>query len=122
MYNRREICFYFVPIFKLTNMSIKKQYLKSKPVCKVTFSLTKEEASEVEKVQLLGDFNGWNVDEAIDLKKFKNGSFKTTIDLETEKEYQFKYLMDGVKWENDGEADKYVDNGITADENFVVAL
>ena len=30
--------------------------------------------------------------------------------------------MDGVKWENDGEADKYVDNGITADENFVVAL
>ncbi len=103
-------------------MSIKKQYLKSKPVCKVTFSLTKEEAPEVGKVQLLGDFNGWNVEEAIDLKKFKNGSFKTTIDLETENEYQFKYLMDGVKWENDGEADKYVDNGITADENFVVAL
>ncbi len=103
-------------------MSIKKQFLKSKPVCKVTFSLTSEEVANVEKVQLLGDFNGWNLDEAVDLKKFKNGSFKTTLDLETEKEYQFKYLIDGVKWENDAEADKYVNNGVSADDNFVVAL
>ena len=103
-------------------MSIKKQFLKSKPVCKVTFSLTSEEVANVEKVQLLGDFNGWNLDEAVDLKKFKNGSFKTTLDLETEKEYQFKYLFDGVQWENDSEADKYVNNGVSAEDNFVVTL
>ena len=52
-------------------MSIKKQFLKSKPVCKVTFSLTKEEALNAEKIQLLGDFNEWNVEEAIDLKKIQ---------------------------------------------------
>ena len=103
-------------------MSNKKQFLKSKPVCKVTFSLTKEEVAEAEKVQLLGDFNGWNVEEAIDLKKFKNGSFRTTVDLETEQEYQFKYLIDNEKWENDAEADRYVNNGISADDNFVVVL
>lgn len=103
-------------------MSIKKQFLKSKPVCKVTFSLTAEEVANVEKVQLLGDFNEWNLDEAVDLKKFKNGSFKTTLDLDTEKEYQFKYLFDGVKWENDAEADKYVNNGVSAEDNFVVTL
>ncbi len=103
-------------------MSIKKQFLKSKPVCKVTFSLNSEEVANAEKVQLVGDFNGWNVDEAIDLKKFKNGTFKTTLDLDTEKEYQFKYLIDSEKWENDGEADKYVNNGVSAEDNFVVAL
>ena len=103
-------------------MSIKKQFLKSKPVCKVTFSLTKEEVEGAEKVQLLGDFNGWNVEEAIDLKKFKNGTYKTTIDLPIEKEYQFKYLIDSEKWENDGEADAYVNNGVSAEDNFVVAL
>ncbi len=103
-------------------MSIKKQFLKSKPVCKVTFTLTKEEAFDAEKIQLLGDFNNWNVEEAIDLKKFKNGTYKTTLDLETEKEYQFKYLVDETKWENDSAADAYVNNGISADGNSVVAL
>jgi 1,4-alpha-glucan branching enzyme len=103
-------------------MSIKKQFLKNKPVCKVTFSLTKEEALDAERVQLLGDFNNWNVEEAIDLKKFKNGSYKATLDLETEKEYQFKYLFDETKWENDHSADRYADNGISAEGNFVVAI
>ena len=56
------------------------------------------------------------------LKKFKNGSFKVTIDLETEQEYQFKYLVDGEKWVNDEMADKYVSNGIGHEENSVVVL
>ncbi len=103
-------------------MSIKKQFLKSKPVCKVTFSLNGEEVANAKKVQLVGDFNGWNVKKAIDLKKFKNGTFKTTLDLDTEKEYQFKYLIDNERWENDGEADKYVNNGVSAEDNFVITL
>lgn len=103
-------------------MSLKKQFLKSKPVCKVTFSLTKEEVNDANTVVVLGDFNNWNEKEGIELKKFKNGSFKVSIDLETEKEYQFKYLIDGVTWENDGEADKYVNSGIGAEENSVIVL
>ena len=103
-------------------MSIKKQFLKNKPVCKVTFSLTKDEALSAEKIQLLGDFNSWNVEEAVELKKFKNGTYKTTLNLETEKEYKFKYLFDETKWENDVTADSYADNGISAEGNFVVAI
>ena len=38
-------------------MAIKKQFLKSKPVCKVTFSLPAEEAK---KVSVVGSFNEWN--------------------------------------------------------------
>ena len=62
-------------------MSIKKQFLKSKPVCKVTFTLPAEEAKSV---AVVGSFNEWNTD-ATPLKKLKNGSFKGTIDLESGK-------------------------------------
>ena len=103
-------------------MSLKKQFLKSKPVCKVTFSLSEEEAKGANKVELLGDFNAWSTKDAIELSKFKNGTFKVTVDLEIEKEYQFKYLLDGGQWENDWEADKYVSNGIGSEENSVVIV
>ena len=46
-------------------MAIKKQFLKSKPVCKVTFTVAAEEAKNVE---LVGSFNEWNA-EATPLKK-----------------------------------------------------
>jgi 1,4-alpha-glucan branching enzyme len=71
---------------------------------------------------LLGDFNDWKPEDAIELKKFKNGTFKVTIDLETEKEYQFKYLLDSKQWENDWEADKYVHSGVGSEENSVVIV
>lgn len=103
-------------------MSLKKQFLKSKPVCKVTFSLDKSEIEGAEKIVLLGSFNDWNAEEGVVMKKFKNGNFKVTVDLETEAEYQFKYLVDSTTWINDAEADKYVNNGITAEDNSVVVL
>ena len=103
-------------------MSLKKQFLKSKPVCKVSFRLEASEAAGASKVQLLGDFNNWNIKEGVVLKKLKDGSFKVAIDLETEKEYQFKYLLDGGNWVNDAEADKYVGNGMGAEENSVVIV
>jgi len=103
-------------------MSLKKQYLKSKPVCKVTFLMEKDAAAGASKVELLGEFNNWNTAEPVSMKKLKDGSFKVVIDLPTENEYQFKYLLDGEKWVNDSNADKYVNNGIDSEENSVLAL
>lgn len=103
-------------------MSLKKQFLKSKPICKVTFSLDKSEVEGAKKIQVLGSFNNWNVEEGVAMKKFKNGNFKVTLDLATDCEYEFKYLVDGTNWLNDSEADKYVNNGITADDNSVVVV
>jgi 1,4-alpha-glucan branching enzyme len=62
------------------NEMIKKQFLKSKPVCKVTFTLTPEAAENAEQVELVGDFSNWT-DSPISMKKLKNGAFKTTLDL-----------------------------------------
>ena len=41
-------------------MAFKKQYLKSKAVCKVTFKLSKEQAHAADSVRLVGDFNSWD--------------------------------------------------------------
>ena len=101
-------------------MAIKKQYLKSKPVVKVTLTLPKEAASEAKKVEVFGDFTKWK--KGIKMTKLKNGTYKTTLDLEPESEYQFRYLIDSTTWENDWEADKYVSNGVSLEENSVIVL
>jgi len=100
---------------------IKKQFLKSKPVCKVTFTIASEAADNAEQVELVGDFSNWT-EAPISMKKLKNGTFKATLDLETGKDYQFRYVIDGQKWENDWEADGYVPNNVTFEENSVVSI
>jgi len=97
-------------------MSIKKQFLKTKPVCKVTFTV---EAKDANQVFVCGDFNDWN-QTSHELKKLKNGSFKGTIDLEKDNTYQFKYLVDGV-WQNDEQADSYKWNDLGS-ENSVLEV
>jgi len=87
-------------------MAITKQYLKSKPVVKVTFSVPAEEAK---KVAVVGSFNEWNTKKAVALQKLKNGTFKGTVDLEKDNSYEFKYLVDGT-YVNDEQADAYAWN------------
>lgn len=88
-------------------MSIKKQYLKSKPICKVTFRFPREANSGAKHINVVGEFNKWNKD-AAPMKRFKNGSFSTTIDLDLNSNYQFRYLIDGMYWKNDLGADSFV--------------
>lgn len=101
-------------------MSIKKQYLKSKPVCKVTFALDKETAEGADKVTVAGDFNDWDKDQD-ELNKLKNGNFKTTLELPTDRSYQFRYLLNGEKWTNDPDADEQRPNEFNS-ENSVLSL
>ena len=98
-------------------MAIKKQYLKSKPVCKVTFSVPAKEADEV---AVVGTFNSWDT-KATNLKKLKNGTFKGTVDLEKDNSYEFRYLIDG-EYVNDEQADAYAWNEYAAAENGVLNL
>ena len=103
-------------------MSIKKQYLKSEPVCKLTFKVTKEQAQDAESVKILGDFNGWNKD-VEPMSKLKSGDFTQTVKLNTGSEYQFRYLINDTVWSNEEEADKTVQNGVVEGEfNSVLAL
>lgn len=98
-------------------MSITKQYLKSKPLCKVTFTVP---AKDAEKVSVAGEFNEWNT-EAVQLKKLKNGTFKGTLNLPKDQRYEFKYIVDG-HWTNESEADGYQWNDFASAENSVLVV
>ena len=102
-------------------MSLKKKYLKSKPVCKVTFELPVKAAPTAMTVHLVGDFNAWNKT-SMPLTKRKTGVFNVTVDLEAGREYAFRYLIDGQTWENDWEADKYAASEYPGVENSVAVI
>ena len=102
-------------------MSIKKQYLKSKPVCKVTFRISEKEGNSAGTAHIVGEFNNWD-SVSTPMKKLKTGAFTTTINLQKGREYQFRYLLDNKIWENDAEADKYVPTPFGDCDNSVVTL
>lgn len=102
-------------------MTLEKKYLKSKSICKVKFELPKASAHDAEHVSLVGDFNQWNEQEGV-MKKQRNGNFALTLDLTTGAEYQFRYILDGDRWENDPAADKYTPNNVCGSDNSVVVV
>ena len=102
-------------------MALKKTYDKNGKKCGVTFSLDAKAAVGAEKVWLCGDFNNWSTVET-PMKKQKSGAFSVKLTLESGREYQVRYLIDGKKWENDWKADKYVPAPFSDAENSVVCV
>ena len=102
-------------------MSIKKQFLKSKPVCKVTFRVPEEIGNSAKNAHVVGDFNDWSYSET-PMKKLKSGAFSTILDLEQGREYQFRYLLDKCNWQNDVDADKFVVTPFGDSKNSVISL
>lgn len=95
---------------------LKKNYTKSGNTCRVTFKLPAEVNSD--SAALCGDFNGW--DEAANpMKRLKDGSFSTTVSLDSGNSYRFRYLLDDGRWENDWEADEYLPNKHGTEDSVV---
>jgi len=104
---------------KTAKKGVEKHYLKTSPMCRVTFRLPKEAAPNAQFVSVVGDFNNWELTET-PLKKLKNGDFKTTLSLPCNREYRFRYLIDADRWENDWCADKYVPGPYGCDDSVVI--
>ncbi len=85
---------------------IKKQYSKSKPVCKVTFSLTTDQVGKKAEVRVLGTFNDWSWDKGLVLSA-KKKEYTAAIELPAGATYEFRYLVNGQDWFNDEAADDY---------------
>lgn len=75
---------------------------------------------DAKEATLVGDFNDWDKT-ANPMKKKKDGTFYTALTLDTGRAYQFRYFLDGERWENDWEADDYVP-GVMGEENSVVEV
>ena len=102
---------------------LKKQYVKSRNIWKVTFELPKDELPadlNVEHVHLAGEFSNWDP-ATLPMKRAKGGAFRITVELEPGREYQFRYLVNGELWCNDWRADAYVPGGLGEDNSVVVA-
>ena len=100
---------------------VEEKFLETKKVRRTTFRLPKVAATDSKSVCIVGDFNNWNTN-ADPMKKLKNGDYSIELDLELGREYQFRYLIDELKWENDRSADKYVRSVYGDCDNSVVIV
>lgn len=75
---------------------------------KVTFTLSAEVVGVATSGLLLGEFNNWNYNDGINLKKQKDGSMTATATLEPGKRYEYRYLLNDGRWVNDHSAAQYV--------------
>jgi 1,4-alpha-glucan branching enzyme len=106
---------------KESEMALYKAYPKKGTTCKVTFELPEEATAGVKKIALVGDFNNWDKNKNI-LSKNKEGRYSITVSLDQGHEYQFRYLMDESRWENDWAADKYLPSSYGNADNSVVIV
>ena len=87
-------------------MALDKQFLKSRPVCKVRFSISAEQANGACEGYVVGEFNQWDTT-ATTLKLQKDGSLSVVLEIPVGKEYRFRYLLDKDRWLNESQADGY---------------
>jgi hypothetical protein len=104
--------------FSTENKGILKHYLKTSPKCRVTFRLPKQAAPGADTVMVVGDFNEWNPSKT-PMKKLKTGDFMLTLEFPRNREYRFRYLIDGSRWENDWNADRYDTNQYGSDDSIL---
>jgi hypothetical protein len=95
---------------------LKKCYSKTGQTCRVTFNLPPE--SGAESALLCGEFTDWKAEAKL-MKPLKKGGFSLTLSLPANRSYRFRYLLDGERWENDGQADDYVANCFGCEDSVV---
>lgn len=93
---------------------LKKRRFAKENVVKVTFNLPPETARKT--VRVVGEFNQW---EGTPLERQKDGTWRATVSLEPDREYQFRYWIDGERWMNDPMADRYVRNPFGEDNSVI---
>lgn len=94
---------------------LKKRKLASGKV-RVTFSMPTLEG--VGQLYLVGEFNEWS-ETATPMTKADDGSWSVALTLDSNREYQYRYLADGHTWHNDWEADSYTRNNLGSDNSVL---
>ena len=87
------------------------------PTVPVTFTLPSEVGAG--DVALCADFNNWTAG-SIPLSRGGDGAWQVTVPLEPGNTYRFRYLLDGQRWENAWQADRYEPNPFGSDNSVVI--
>ena len=94
----------------------KKTYGKTTKTCRITFELPAEVSAQTACV--CGDFNDWSPTEH-PMAQRKDGRFSVTISLPADRAYRYRFLLDGERWENDWDAETYVDNAYGTEDSLI---
>ncbi len=73
----------------------------------IIFTLPAEALEGASEAVVLGDFNNWTPGHEFELKRQEDGSFKTTVELEGGRTYQYRFLLNNGTWQNDYNAEEY---------------
>ena len=87
------------------------------PTVPVTFTLPAEVGAA--DVALCGDFNNWDTG-PIPLIRETDGEWQVTVPLAPGGIYRYRYLLDGERWENAWDADRYEPNPYGSDNSVVI--
>ena len=85
-------------------------------IVNVTFDLPAE--VQATQIALCGDFNQWSTTET-KLERAGSGIWRVTVPLHTGHSYRYRYLLDGLNWENDWSADGYAPNPFGTNDSVV---
>jgi 1,4-alpha-glucan branching enzyme len=102
-------------------MAITKSYLSGKEFCRVTFTLPVSLSKTVKTAHVVGDFNNWDTG-SDPMKQRKNGQFYLSLKLKSNKEYQFRYLLDGTTWKTDVQADGVIPAPYADQYNAIISI
>ncbi len=86
---------------------------------KVIVSFHTEALPEAESVHLVGSFNDWGM---TPMKRLKSNRFHKRVFLDPNREYEFRYLVDGETWVNDSDAESYKPNPFGSDNCVVTTF
>jgi hypothetical protein len=89
---------------------------------KVTFELAANIVAEATSGILVGEFNNWDFNNGISLKRQKDGSMKASVELENGKTYEYRYFLNDGRWVNDDRADRYSHVSGYNVENCIVSV
>jgi 1,4-alpha-glucan branching enzyme len=91
-----------------------KRFFKTKDEAEVTFE---HPVPSAEKVELVAEFNDW---QPVTMKfSKKDNLFRCKLRLPVDKQFHFRYLVDGKDWHNDHQADSYVANEFGTENSLV---
>jgi 1,4-alpha-glucan branching enzyme len=98
---------------------IEREYSKDMKSCLIKFIVPKEIATGASSIAVTGTFNDWNQN-SHQLEKQKNGDFRLDVVVEPDREYEFRYIVDGTRWENAHNADRYYWSDYSNCDNSVI--
>lgn len=102
-------------------MPVSTKYIKSRPVCKVRFTLEAADCDGADQAFLVGSFNDWS-ETAHPMKKSKSGDFTLEQEFARGEEVTFRYLTGDGRWLNEKDADEFRFCEFAGADNSIIRL